>query len=204
MRLFVALEIPAEVRSAARQRVDAVKARLPAARWVDLDHSHLTLVFLGATEDGLVPGLSAALARACAPFRPFSLALVDGGTFPPRRPARVAWIGLAALSELSRREAPPELSRLQAAVQAAVVSAAPSFEAEDRPYNPHVTVARCPDPWPRPAAEAFAAALAGPTPETAEPFQVDEVVLFESQLGRGGARYRAVERFPLAGSGGAA
>lgn len=195
MRLFVALEVPEAVRAEAGRRVETVKGSLPPARWVELDKVHLTLIFLGATDDALVPGLSAALARACAPFRPFSLALAGGGTFPPRRPARVAWIGL---------EAPPDLQRLQAAAQAAVVSSVPSFQPEDRPYHPHVTVARCPAPWPRSAAEAFSAALAGPPPGIGEPFLVDEVVLFESQLGRGGARYRAVERLPLAGSGGAA
>jgi len=192
LRLFVALEVPESVRAEAGRRVEAVKGSLPPARWVDLDKVHLTLIFLGATDDALVPGLAAALARACSPFQPFSLALADGGTFPPRRPARVAWIGL---------EAPPDLQRLQAAAQAAVVSSVPSFEAEDRPYHPHVTVARCPAPWPRPAAEAFSAALAGPVGDS---FPVDEVVLFESQLRRGGALYRVVERLPLAGSGGAA
>ena len=187
MRLFVALDVPEAVREEARRRVAMVQGRLPPARWVDLAKVHLTLVFLGATDDALVPGLAAALARAAAPFGPLPLALAGGGTFPPRRPARVAWIGV---------QAPPELARLQAAAQGAAAAAVRTFEAEDRPYSPHVTVARCPEPWPRAAADTFAAALAGPV---GEPFAVDEAVLFESQLGRGGARYRAVERFPLAG-----
>lgn len=192
MRLFVALDIPEPVREEARRRVSAVKGRLPAARWVDLDNVHLTLVFLGATDDALVPGLAVALAGACAPFHPFSLALAGGGTFPPRRPARVAWIGVTA---------PPELARLQAAAQGAAAAAVSTFQPEDRPYHPHVTVARCPDPWPRAAAESFAESLSG---SVGEPFPVDEAVLFESQLGRGGARYRAVARFPLAGNAGGA
>jgi 2'-5' RNA ligase len=187
VRLFVALEIPAAVREEARRRVASVQDRLPPARWVDLEKVHLTLVFLGATEDALVPGLGAALARAAAPCRPFSLALAGGGTFPPRRPARVAWIGV---------QAPAELARLQAAAEDAAAAAVRTFQPEDRPYSPHVTVARCPDAWPRAAADTFAAALAGPV---GEPFEAGEVVLFESQLGRGGARYRAVERCPLAG-----
>jgi len=193
VRLFVAVEVPEGPREDARRRLEEVRGRLPPARWVDLDAVHLTLIFLGAVEEAALPALGAALGPAAAAHAPFTMALTGGGTFPPRRPARVAWIGV---------EAGPGLAALQGAVSAAAARAV-GYEPESRPYNPHITLARCPENWPRPAIETWAAAFAGPV---GEPFPVSRDALFESRLGAGAggtggraARYRVVEAFPLGG-----
>src|SRR5947199_4370647 len=123
MRLFVALEIPAGPREELRRRIQAVQGRLPPARWVDPECIHLTLIFLGTIEEAALPALTSALATAAAPPAPYTMALVDGGTFPPRRPARVAWIGIAA---------GPTLPALQAAVSAAAAGAV-GYEPRSRP-----------------------------------------------------------------------
>jgi len=186
MRLFVALEIPEPPQREVRRRVDAVRDRLPRARWVDLDNLHLTLLFLGETAEGDVPALAAGLREAFARCPPLDLRLVSGGTFPPGRPARVAWIGV---------EGPDALVTLQADVTRAAVDTL-GFAPEERAYHPHVTLARCPDPWRREAIDKFKTALTGPV---GPPFVTDHGVLFESRLSPKGARYRAVETFPLLG-----
>jgi len=188
----VALEVPEGPRREAERRVREARRALPPARWVDLAELHLTLLFLGAVADERVADLTAALGRACAPRRPFTLRLAGGGTFPPRRPARVAWLGVDAGA------ASPELAALQAGIAAAADAAlaGSGYEPEDRPYFPHVTLARCPEPWPRSAAERFAAAFGGPV---GEPFAVERAVLVESRLGRGGPRYREEASLPFGG-----
>lgn len=186
MRLFVALEVPEPPCREVRRRVDGVRDRLPRARWVDLENLHLTLLFLGETAEDDVPALAAKLREAFAHCPPLDLRLSGGGTFPPNRPARVAWVGL---------DAPDELTALQADITQAAVEAL-GFEPEDRPYHPHVTLARCPDPWRREAIDKFKTALTGPV---GPPFVADHGVLFESKLSPKGARYRAVEVFPLGG-----
>jgi len=193
MRLFVAIEIPEGPRAEAGRRLQAVRGQLPPARWVDPEKIHLTLIFLGAIEEADLPALGAALRSAAAAHAPFLLALQGGGTFPPRRPARVAWIGVDAADT-----AGPALAALQADVSAAAAGAV-GYTPESRPYHPHITLARCPENWPRPAIDLFTAAFAGPL---SDPFPVSRIALFESQLRGGpggGARYRVVEAFPLAG-----
>jgi 2'-5' RNA ligase len=185
MRLFVAIEIPDAVRREVGRRVAGLRERLPRARWVDPAKIHLTLLFLGQTPPEKVPALCDALREACARHGPMEMALEGGGTFPPRRPARVAWIGLAA---------PDELLAVQADVSAAAVAAI-GFEPEERPFKPHVTLARCEPPWPRDAADKLAAAFPG---VVGPPFVADEVVLMESKLSPKGASYSVVEAFPLA------
>ncbi|MES1211717.1 MAG: RNA 2',3'-cyclic phosphodiesterase [Acidobacteriota bacterium] len=186
MRLFVALEIPEAVRREVARRVAGLRERLPRARWVDTEVMHLTLLFLGQVHEGKVPGLAAALREAFAAHPPLDLRLAGGGTFPPRRPARVAWVGM---------EAPEELAALQAAATAAAVASI-GFTPEERPFHPHVTLARCEPPWPRDAAEKLAAAFPG---AVGQPWVADHGVLFESKLSPRGPRHRAVETLPLTG-----
>jgi 2'-5' RNA ligase len=186
MRLFVALEIPEAVRRELSRRVAALRDRLPRARWVDLEMVHLTLLFLGEVPEDRVPALSAKLREAFAKHAPMTLRLSGGGTFPPKRPARVAWIGM---------EAPEELAAVQADAVAAAVEAV-GFEPEERPFKPHVTLARCEPNWPRDAAEKFASAFPG---EIGPPFLVDRGVLMSSKLSPKGARHSLVEALPLEG-----
>ena len=184
MRLFVALEVPEPPRRDLRRRLNGLRDRLPRARWVDLENVHLTLLFLGETAEAEIPALAAALRQAFARCPPLDLRLAGGGTFPPGRPARVAWVGV---------EAPEELMTLQEDVSRAAVETL-GFEPEKRPYHPHFTLARCPDPWRREAIDKLKAALTGPI---GPPFMADHGVLFESKLSPKGARYRAVEVFPM-------
>lgn len=195
MRLFVAFELPAAVRAAIGRRLDALRGELPRARWVRPESMHLTLKFLGEVDEAEVPGLEAELAPLCAAAAPMTARLDGGGCFPPGRPARIAWLGFETGGPGG---AGTEASGL-AAVQASIDRAAarlPGVERDRRPFTPHVTVARCDPPWPRPAAERFAAALGGPL---GEPFALDRAALIASRLGPGGARYRPVGVYPLGG-----
>jgi 2'-5' RNA ligase len=184
MRLFLALEIPEAVRREVARRMAGLRERLPRARWVDPDVLHLTLLFFGQVDEAKVPALAAALRAAFAQHPPLELRLEGGGTFPPRRPARVAWVGM---------EAPDDLAALQADATAAAVETI-GFAPEDRPFHPHVTLARCEPFWPRDAAEKFAAAFPG---AVGQPWVADHGVLFESKLSPKGPRYRPVELLPL-------
>lgn len=186
MRLFVALEVPEVPRREVRRRLSTVRDRLPQARWVDPDNLHATLLFLGEVDPSRMPALAARLAAACAPFPPLDLRLHGSGTFPPGRPARVAWIGL---------DAPAELLDLQRAVESAAVEVL-GIEPEGRDYRPHVTLARCPDPWRRDAIEKFTHTFGG---EIGPPFVAEGGVLMESRLGPSGARHRRMQELPFAG-----
>lgn len=186
LRLFLALDLPEAHRREIGERCARLRSRLPAARWVRPDNLHLTLVFLGAVEPGRVADLAAAAAPTFAGAGPMEVAVEGGGTFPPGRPARVAWVGL---------EGGPGLPELQRAV-AAAACAALALEPDRRPFHPHVTVARPRRPWNRRAAEDFAHAFEG---RLGEPFRVADGVLYESELRPGGSRYTALERFALGG-----
>lgn len=172
-----------------REALGRTRAALSGAgdlRWVRGEQLHLTLRFF----PDLLPtqaDLAAESARAAAASVPaFDLEVRGLGRFPPHGPLRVAWAGLGA-----GREA---LVSLAAALGTEL--AARGFAAEEKPFSPHLTLARSRDP--RGSKEA-ARAVAAFTP-SAGGFgtqRVDALVLYRSELGSGPPVHTALGRFPL-------
>lgn len=131
-RLFVAVPIPAELRAAAAAAVAAMKARLPFKKWTHPDDLHITLKFIGETASASLPAIETELERVAARSGPFPLRLSRIGAFGAPQAPRVLWAGLDG--ELRK------LKSLQADVERQL--AAIGYEPENRPYSPHVTLAR--------------------------------------------------------------
>jgi 2'-5' RNA ligase len=178
IRAFVALELDERLRGAIAALQDRLRA-LAGLRLVRPEGVHLTLRFLGWSAkpqlEALAPRLAAA-AQACPPFE----AAVSGvGTFPERGAPRVLWLGI---------ELPASVRELQRACERAARAA--GFEAEDRPFAPHLTLGRFRERVPRPK---LAPVELGAT-------RIDTLVLFRSELRPGGAVYTPLVRLPLAGA----
>lgn len=188
MRLFLAFELPEEVRARIGERVGPLRATLPTASWVPPDRLHLTLAFLGEVEEERLAVLDAAVAPVFAGRPRLAMRLDGAGTFPPRRPARVAWIGVAA-------QPGGELEMLEGHARQALARAPGVLEQplEDRPYHAHVTVARPRRPWNQGAVDAFRSACDGLAGE----WEAGRAVLLESHLGGRGARYEMRREYPL-------
>src|SRR5215469_11502423 len=129
MRLFVAIEIPAEIRVRIMDFVAVVKPRVHGARWVRPEGLHITLKFLGNVKDEKRGAIEGALNTMRSPG--FTLSLHNIGVFPTPKHPRVLWIGI---------DSGPELANL--AAHADNVLSPLGFEPEKRPYTPHVTLAR--------------------------------------------------------------
>jgi 2'-5' RNA ligase len=179
LRLFVALDLPAEARAALAAFRDAEVAAAPEVwRPVRDEALHLTLAFLGHRPDRDVEVVQPVIERSAgaAPRLELGPALL----LPPRR-ARVLCAevddGSGALAEL------------QAAVSAGLAEAG-VYEPETRPFRAHATVARL-----RSGARApRAAATDGPERVA---FGGEAVTLYRSSLRRGGAEYEPLVRVPL-------
>ena len=165
--------------------VDDIRAQgLPAGardvRWVRLDGLHLTLRFLGPTPETLLdPTADAVAAAAAAVDGPIGLELTGAGSFPRAARPRTLWVGIGGDTE--------GLSRLAAVTEAALVSA--GWSPDDRPFRPHLTLARSDGVSVGPmVAGRLSAAMGGRT----IPCTVDRLGLFESVTGGGPARYVAL------------
>jgi 2'-5' RNA ligase len=181
LRLFVAIDVPKEIKDRIElDVVDRLRASVEGARWTRPEGRHLTLKFLGEVADDRLPQIADAVRAASASHRRFDAAFDELGGFPNVRRPRVLWVGIGPGAE--------PMSDLARDIENALESL--GFETEDRPFHPHFTLARFPRPY---LIDELPAANVPPTA-----FTVDEVVLFRSQLHPKGARYSALEAFPLA------
>ncbi len=189
MRLFTAVELPEALRADLAAGAAPAVARIPGARAVPADRMHVTVRFLGDVDPRMVARLRDDL-RAAAASVAGGVAIVrfSWGERLPRR-IRVYWAGIDDVGGA--------LGRLEAAVTGVVTPLGVPPEA--RPYRPHVTLARVRrERGARTSSLEAQAGAVAPAIWQGVQFPVRELVVFESELGRDGPRYRALDRFPLA------
>ncbi|HEX5900117.1 MAG TPA: RNA 2',3'-cyclic phosphodiesterase [Solirubrobacteraceae bacterium] len=177
-RLFVALELPADVRAALATFGRAAAENDRALRPSRHDALHLTLAFLGHRAlDEVEP--ARAVVRGLAGSPAPVLTLGDALWLAPRRP-HVLTVQL--------EDAGGVLGALQATMVERLAGALP-WQPEARPFRAHVTVARVRREW-RPRVDEL--------PEAPRAtFTAGAVVLFRSHLGGGPVRYEPLERAEL-------
>jgi len=129
MRLFLALDIDDSIRERIARFVEGVRNFAPDARWMNFESLHVTLKFIGEQPDESVEKIKQALATIDASateihFRAY-------GFFPTSKSARVFWIGI---------EAGPQLAALAAVIDEKIAPL--GIPKEDRPFSPHLTLAR--------------------------------------------------------------
>jgi RNA 2',3'-cyclic 3'-phosphodiesterase len=132
--------------------------------WIRRDRWHITVKFLGCVRN---PGeLVEALAPEVALTSVFIARMEGAGAFPGPAGATTLWAGLGPGSR--------QLETLASKVEQATSRL--GYPADDRPYRPHLTLARFPHPMRvEHLVEGLAHVSLGPR------WQVNELVLFESR-----------------------
>ncbi len=132
MRIFIAIELPEEIRSALAALQDDLSRARADVGWTKPDNQHLTLKFLGEVEEQRIGQIAPACQSAIIGATPFTVSIKDTGAFPNLRQPRVLWAGLAeGITEL--RELHTRLDEQLSAL---------GFEKEARVFKPHLTLGR--------------------------------------------------------------
>lgn len=180
MRLFVAVDLPAQVREHLAAGTGRLRAAMDGWRWTPPDQWHLTLAFLGEVPEERLPELTRRMGLAARRHEPFALELSGLGAFNSPRRARILWVGVGG-----DREA---LVRLADSVSAGARRA--KIGLEERRYRPHMTLGR------RRAPVDLRERLDDGAGYEGRPWTVEEFVLVESHLGSA-VRHEIREHFPL-------
>jgi 2'-5' RNA ligase len=186
IRAFVAIDLPADLRSA----LAAAQAQLKQSRlgvkvtWANVANLHLTLQFLGDVAAPVVPQISAALDQVAGHFSPFEMAVAGVGGFPDLTRPRVVWVGGQG----------PVIGPLAAAVQRA--TAPLGFAPEQREFAAHLTLGRI--QYPRPDA-ALTRAVDCLTKQAFGTLRVEAIHLYQSQLHPDGSIYTKLSSHALRG-----
>jgi 2'-5' RNA ligase len=182
VRLFVALWPPEHVVAELAESLAGVRALQPHLRWTRPEQWHLTLVFLDEVAEERLPQLTNRLARAARRHPELSLRFAGGGRFGDR----VLWTRVDGDRATLR----------QLTAAAAAAARRSGLAVEDRPYRPHLTLARNSSGADlRPLVTALA-------PYRGTAWTADRLHLVRSRLGKGPGRtsqYDTVAAWPLKG-----
>ncbi|MEP6708067.1 MAG: RNA 2',3'-cyclic phosphodiesterase [Pyrinomonadaceae bacterium] len=181
-RVFCAINLPPAVHERVREHITRLRASAPDARanWNRDDKLHLTIKFLGDMGPERVADLSLAATHAVSAMKPFTLAAEGCGAFPPHGEPRVLWIGIV--------DAAGELARLYERLEEQC--SARGFKLEQRPFRPHLTIARL-----RRTQDARRlAAIHRELDFARTEFNVGELLVIRSELDSDGSRYTEISR----------
>lgn len=128
VRLFVAIDLPEDIRECLRGPQEHLKKSNARLNPVDPALIHMTLKFIGEVRDDAVPAIVAALSRVR--FSPYDLHIKGIGSNNPRQP-RVIWCEI---------DDSGESAALYAKVEDALLPL--GIPRDDRPFRPHATLAR--------------------------------------------------------------
>ena len=184
VRAFIAISLPERVLQAIAKLQESLKGSGFKIRWTRKEGIHLTIKFLGDIYWDDVEKIHEAMEQTTRNFSPFNLRGKGVGVFPDIRRPRVVWVGITGDVEelgLLQRDLEDQLNNI-------------GFPKERRSFKGHLTVGRVKG---RVDLAKLANALEAAGEFRTEPFMVQSVVLFQSDLRPNGAVYSRLTEVPL-------
>ena len=175
LRLFVGIGFPPTL----KLQLSLLRFGVAGAKWVDPGNFHLTLRFIGETDEVVAADIDDALVRLRA--QRFTLQLAGTGVFGDR--PRSLWVGV---------ERSPELVALRDKIEQALIRA--GLPPEQRKFAPHVTLARLHNP----PLDTLGGFLAANAQFRADPLPVEGFSLIASFQTKAGSVYEDQAEYPLA------
>ncbi len=194
MRIFIGIDLDPEVRARIARFLEGVEGFAPDARWACPESLHITLKFIGEQTPEQVEAITERLRRVESSA--FEIRCAGYGFFPTAKAPRVFWIGV---------HSGPQLAELAESIDMAVAEL--GISREDRPFSPHLTLARAggrsgspkwsKDDGPNGGFAVLEKRLAAMSEIDFGTMTARESILYQSQLSPRGSKYTKLQRFPL-------
>jgi RNA 2',3'-cyclic 3'-phosphodiesterase len=196
MRIFIGIDLDPEVRTRIERFIEGVEGFAPDARWARPESLHITLKFIGEQPPERVEAITERLRRVESSA--FEIRAAGHGFFPTAKAPRAFWIGI---------HAGPQLAELAESIDTATTEL--GIPREDRPYSPHLTLARAgagrrsgSPKWrkgdgPNVTFAVIEKRLAAIGELDFGRMTAREFILYQSQLSPAGSKYTKLQRFAL-------
>ena len=185
-RAFIAIDLPESVKSFLSEAQEALKLYGFRVKWLRPQNIHLTLKFLGDTATADTDKIAAAMTLAAKNCPVVSLAAKGIGVFPNVRRPRVIWAGLNGQVEI--------LADLQQTLDAHLADL--GFPGETRAFKSHLTLGRVKG---KIASAGIKAAIDKLKDFESGSFEINQLILFKSELRSTGAVYTKVQGIAFQG-----
>jgi len=182
IRTFIAIPLNQDIISRLEKIHEELRSIPADVKWVRPKSIHLTLKFLGNTDEGEIDGIARVIQNGVRTFQSWSVNIKNVGVFPSLRNPRVVWIGIEDKSSkiiTLQNQIEKELSKL-------------GFEEEKRKFSPHLTLGRVKSPRGKRDLILY---LSDEREKKFGEMGVDRVVLFRSDLKPSGAIYTVLKEF---------
>ncbi|MET3505919.1 RNA 2',3'-cyclic phosphodiesterase [Halalkalibacter oceani] len=176
---FLAVPVPQLIQSALHQEARQ-SGQLQFQRWVHPNDIHLTLVFLGGCTEKQLHELVQHGRSLVENWAPFSLTLSQSGSFGQKKQPRIFWVGVKASQQLAVYQS-----------QLADLCRSLGFAVDQRPYAPHLTLAR---KWAGDEEYNGDGLALG----NGQSWEVNEIILYESHVQQE-PKYKTYQAFSLKG-----
>ncbi len=181
IRLFTALEVSEKQKEEIRTLQNNLETSNSKIRWIQNNNLHITLKFLGETDQKLVKTVTSIIDEIAAQNNTFELSFGGLGVFPAYHKAKVIWVGInEGLGSI--REIAVKLDERMSEI---------GVSSEKKPFQPHLTIGRAKSVL---SSEELLRIEQGSEGFTTEQSAVNGISLFQSNLTRKGAIYYLVHK----------
>ena len=202
IRAFLAVELSQELRTKLatlqqelKLRIELKMTRDARISWVQPASLHLTIKFLGDTDEQMIDPLRAALEQTIGNQRAVNVPLEQLGAFPRPQSPRVLWVGPSEHWEKGAEA--KRIAEIHGAIEQACEGF--SFLRETRPFSPHLTLARI-KAGERHVGVALAQGGVLNRPLSLGSLAVETVVLMKSELKPTGSVYTKLWEVRISGA----
>jgi RNA 2',3'-cyclic 3'-phosphodiesterase len=178
-RLFIALNLSDEIKDIINEKINTLKNEIKDVKWADRDGLHITLHFLGDTDQNLENDLKKEMALIKNNFSPIEFELEKIGAFPSLQSPRVIFAGSREINGCLALGLHKGLGRIISRL---------GLNRDERPWTPHITLGR------------VKIDIRSPHLSTSLPplrFSIKSWELMESMLGPAGSKYHIVQSYEL-------
>jgi len=186
-RLFIAIDPEPAMLDTIFRLISNIKREypIPGIRYTAPQNLHLTLQFLGDTDELLIPKIGTKLGKICQYFTQFDLEFAELGAFPSRRNPRILWLGV--------KNPQPVI----ALAKAIILDSGLVSEPDQTQFSPHLTLGRVAEDARGSSSETFSRLFSKLGNFKAGSTRIREVLLYQSVLKPDGPEYTVLSRHPL-------
>jgi 2'-5' RNA ligase len=182
-RIFIAVKI--EAGDTLLKMISSLKSRLSSEniKWVSIDNIHITLAFLGDTEDEQIRNISKMLRTRCEGFGKFEIIIKGSGVFKSLNDPRVIWTGI---------QPSEKFNQLNGLIKKGLTEI--GIRIEEHQFQPHLTLGRIKH---LNQGNALKEVIEKFRETEIQNVPVNEVILYESILLVSGPVYKPIGKFMI-------
>jgi 2'-5' RNA ligase len=187
MRLFIAISLPKEIKSHLLSLQDKLKAAQAQVSWVKPENNHLTLKFLGQTNQQTAEEVFKIMAETVQDKKSFKAGINSLGAFPNIDYPRTIWAGIGTGKE--------EIERIARELEEKITQL--DIPEESRPFFCHITIGRVKSSLNQLKLSNGLKSLMRSLDQEGLNFNVEKITLFKSTLTATGPVYQALKEASL-------